>query len=70
MTKYQLYQVVGFPDGGPDKTRTCDLRFRKPLLYPAELRDPRPLFYFISRHFESVGGRECNALGTKEISDF
>jgi hypothetical protein len=20
-------------------TRTCDLRFRKPLLYPAELRD-------------------------------
>ena len=26
--------------GGPDRTRTCDLRFRKPLLYPAELRDP------------------------------
>jgi hypothetical protein len=26
-------------DGGPGKTRTCDLRFRKPLLYPAELRD-------------------------------
>jgi hypothetical protein len=25
--------------GGPGKTRTCDLRFRKPLLYPAELRD-------------------------------
>jgi hypothetical protein len=25
--------------GGPDRTRTCDLRFRKPLLYPAELRD-------------------------------
>jgi hypothetical protein len=24
---------------GPDRTRTCDLRFRKPLLYPAELRD-------------------------------
>ena len=20
--------------GGPDRTRTCDLRFRKPLLYP------------------------------------
>jgi hypothetical protein len=26
-------------DGDPDRTRTCDLRFRKPLLYPAELRD-------------------------------
>src|SRR4051812_39185773 len=25
--------------GDPGKTRTCDLRFRKPLLYPAELRD-------------------------------
>ena len=27
--------------GGPDRTRTCGLRFRKPLLCPAELRDPR-----------------------------
>jgi integrase len=26
-------------DGGPERTRTSDLRFRKPLLYPAELRD-------------------------------
>src|SRR5581483_4828373 len=25
--------------GGPGGTRTSDLRFRKPLLYPAELRD-------------------------------
>src|SRR5437588_9945201 len=25
--------------GGPERTRTSDLRFRKPLLYPAELRD-------------------------------
>jgi hypothetical protein len=25
--------------GGPDRTRTCGLRFRKPLLCPAELRD-------------------------------
>jgi hypothetical protein len=24
---------------GPERTRTSDLRFRKPLLYPAELRD-------------------------------
>src|ERR1700728_3892877 len=29
----------GLANGGPDRTRTCDLRFRKPLLYPAELRD-------------------------------
>jgi hypothetical protein len=27
--------------GGPGRTRTSDLRFRKPLLCPAELRDPR-----------------------------
>jgi hypothetical protein len=25
--------------GDPGMTRTCDLRFRKPSLYPAELRD-------------------------------
>ena len=25
--------------GGPERSRTSDLRFRKPLLYPAELRD-------------------------------
>jgi hypothetical protein len=24
----------------PDRIRTCDLRFRKPLLYPAELPGP------------------------------
>jgi hypothetical protein len=30
---------VTIRNGGPDRTRTCDLRFRKPLLYPAELRD-------------------------------
>jgi hypothetical protein len=31
--------------GGPDRTRTCDLRFRKPLLYPAELRDQSRCVY-------------------------
>ena len=30
--------------GGPGKTRTSDLRFRKPLLYPAELRDQSTKF--------------------------
>src|SRR5437016_13085323 len=28
--------------GDPGMTRTCDLRFRKPPLYPAELRDRAP----------------------------
>jgi hypothetical protein len=28
-----------FGIGDPGMTRTCDLRFRKPSLYPAELRD-------------------------------
>src|SRR5262245_38261117 len=30
--------------GGPERTRTSDLRFRKPLLYPAELRDHKGFF--------------------------
>src|SRR5262249_39016734 len=29
-------------NGDPGMTRTCDLRFRKPPLYPAELRDRGP----------------------------
>ena len=33
-----------FGINAPGKIRTCDLRFRKPLLYPAELR-VRYLFY-------------------------
>src|SRR5207237_2079219 len=31
--------------GGPERTRTSDLRFRKPLLYPTELRDHGPIAY-------------------------
>ena len=30
--------------GGPERTRTSDLRFRKPLLYPTELRDHKGFF--------------------------
>src|SRR5215831_17834715 len=30
--------------GGPERTRTSDLRFRKPLLYPTELRDQKENF--------------------------
>jgi hypothetical protein len=37
--------------GGPERTRTSDLRFRKPLLYPAELRDR------ISTRRYSISGR-------------
>src|ERR1700724_282928 len=32
----------GLDVGDPGMTRTCDLRFRKPSLYPAELRDREP----------------------------
>ena len=31
------------PDGGPGQSRTADLRFRKPLLYPSELRGHKDL---------------------------
>jgi hypothetical protein len=31
--------LLSFQIGDPGMTRTCDLRFRKPSLYPAELRD-------------------------------
>ncbi len=31
--------------GGPDRIRTCDPQFRKLMLYPAELRDPRGAFF-------------------------
>ena len=35
--------VVGVSVDAPDRTRTCDLRFRRPTLYPPELlaRDDR-----------------------------
>src|SRR2546423_10045743 len=33
-------EILG-KNGDPGMTRTCDLRFRKPSLYPAELRDRR-----------------------------
>src|SRR5712691_3946843 len=39
--KYQIFVETckGLGVGDPGMTRTCDLRFRKPSLYPAELRD-------------------------------
>ncbi len=32
---------IKFEDGAPDRTRTCDTRFRKPLLYPLSYRGLR-----------------------------
>ena len=37
--KAKTIQSEQIRTGGPERTRTSDLRFRKPLLYPAELRD-------------------------------
>src|ERR1700680_2900402 len=34
--------------GVPDRTRTCDPRFRKPMLYPAELRGRYILYQLLS----------------------
>ena len=34
-------QAIAFA-GDPGRARTCDPQFRKLMLYPAELRDPRP----------------------------
>jgi hypothetical protein len=40
--------------GGPEGIRTPDLRFRKPLLYPAELRDRLATTSTTSRPFEKL----------------
>ena len=43
-TIINIFQAVMTRPGGPEGIRTPDLRFRKPLLYPAELRDrARPI---------------------------
>jgi hypothetical protein len=48
MIKSQPSEITG----GPERTRTSDLRFRKPLLYPTELRDRKENF--------SVGFLRCS----------
>src|SRR6266446_2767315 len=40
LQQFRLVKMIG----GPERTRTSDLRFRKPLLYPAELRDQKENF--------------------------
>jgi hypothetical protein len=36
-------------DGAPGRSRTCDPRFRKPMLYPAELRAQTKTFHFTEK---------------------
>src|SRR5438105_10638164 len=43
-------EILG-KNGDPGMTRTCDLRFRKPPLYPAELRDRRQTMYHVCGGF-------------------
>ncbi len=43
---YMYYAVTVGEYGDPGRTRTCDIRFRKPMLYPAELRGLLFLNYF------------------------
>src|SRR6202035_615566 len=40
--KFPLRLLTDLNNGDHGMTRPCDLRFRKPSLYPAELRDRRP----------------------------
>ena len=44
-----------WPDGVPDRIRTCDLRIRNPTFYPTELRGPaQALVFLISRHTKRI----------------
>jgi hypothetical protein len=49
--------------GGPGKTRTSDLRFRKPLLYPAELRDQVDVASFFQRV-----GKSCSVFAPLSVA--
>ena len=43
------------PQSTPDRIRTCDPRFRRPMLYPTELRAHNvPLFYFTFYYLSRV----------------
>ena len=43
----------------PGRTRTCDLRIRSPLLYPAELRAHAIAWWLIKVSRRSAIGRPC-----------
>jgi len=47
------FQSGDAKNGDPGMTRTCDLRFRKPPLYPAELRDREAASYQSGRALAS-----------------
>jgi hypothetical protein len=51
--------------GGPERSRTSDLRFRKPLLYPAELRDRTHIADLFENAFEMML-RFCSTIGRTE----
>src|SRR5215469_18127112 len=69
-SKSSTVSRMNFCRGGPDRTRTCDLRFRKPLLYPAELRDQLRVGYSTlcqPSHVSSVftAARRCGWRGSR-----
>lgn len=49
-------------DGDPERTRTSDLRFRKPTLYPAELRGRRPKMLLSMRSLQAGARASAAAL--------
>jgi hypothetical protein len=54
--------------GDPDRTRTCDLRFRKPLLCPAELRGRVNFMppYLRKKRATARGGQNCGYIILKK----
>ena len=53
----RLVYFYVFEIGAPDTNRTCDPRFRKPLLYPTELRGP-----FCNKRMKLAGRPTLNFL--------
>ena len=50
----------GIDHGGPGRSRTADQRFRKPLLYPTELRGHRDVADYLTLVYR---GRHCARVG-------
>ena len=53
--------------GDPERIRTSDTRFRKPLLYPAELLDHIRWLYFNSRHLGKTNNNKKSSWKGLEI---
>ena len=58
--------LISLSGGDPGMTRTCDLRFRKPSLYPAELRDREPAL--VSGCCDSISERRADRQPLKQAS--